>query len=257
MHSARRYEFDDPKVAEVMHKLDSSGWDVGLHGSFNSFKDIALLSGEKVKLEQVLGRKVTSTRQHHLNLKFPQTWQFHDKLGFEYDTSLGFKDHAGFRWGTCFPFLAEGSLLELPLSIMDTPLFSEANPLPVLSGFLDTTGQHSGLLTVLFHSAVLSPVENPFWVFLYQKFITEAKERNAWVANGAEIAKWWNARNAVSFDVSFNSPVLKIRGAPAQELVFYPPEGWKVAYCDGAFLNGNHLLLSKSTAFVKLESSHA
>ncbi|MFB6088948.1 MAG: hypothetical protein ABEK36_04180, partial [Candidatus Aenigmatarchaeota archaeon] len=122
--------FNDIKIIKQIHKLNKGGWETGLHGSYYSYKDKEKLNQEKKDLEAVLADKVHGIRQHHLNLDIPETWQYQEKTGLEYDTSLGLKNSIGFRWGTCFPFhplnpntKQQLSILELPLIIMDTPLF--------------------------------------------------------------------------------------------------------------------------------------
>jgi len=100
----RRYDINSPQVSTVIKKLNSEGWEIGVHGSYYSYLDLKMLEKEKGELEKILKSKIHGTRQHHLNLDIPETWRYHEKVGFEYDTSLGFRDKTGFRWGTCFPF---------------------------------------------------------------------------------------------------------------------------------------------------------
>ncbi len=91
-----------------------------------------LLEEETRELEGIIHEKVIGTRQHNLNLDIPETWEYQIMAGLQYDTSLGFKDTIGFRWGTSFPFypLYSGKtipMLEIPLIIMDICLESCEN----------------------------------------------------------------------------------------------------------------------------------
>ena len=199
---ARKYRFDNPKVAGMMKAMHAGGWEVGLHGSYYSYLSEEKLRSEKNDLESSLGQAVTGTRQHHLNLKFPETWEYHEKAGLEYDTSLGFKDKNGYRWGTCFPFhplsmnsCSEMSLLEMPLTIMDTTFFTrEKEADQEIASLVSTVEKQGGLLTVLFHHSVFNDQEYPGWIRRYRALIEMCQKKGAWIATGQEINNWWRAR---------------------------------------------------------------
>ena len=199
---ARKYRFDNLDVIKVIKKLSSGGWEIGLHGSYYSFLDLEKLSRDKKDLEEISNQVVHGIRQHHLNLKIPETWQYHEKIDLEYDSSLGFKNDVGFRWGTCFPFhpLDAGSgkplsILELPLVVMDTPLFTtEKDIWDEILDIVDIVEKQNGLLTILFHHSVFNEREYPGWTDMYQKLINLCKEKNAWITTGNEINKWWRSR---------------------------------------------------------------
>ncbi|WP_052299988.1 polysaccharide deacetylase family protein [Ferroglobus placidus] len=72
-HYGRRYKFDDKMVVEIIRSLDKGGWEIALHGSYNSFKDSKLMKLEKERLENVIGKEVSGIRQHNLNLTIPET----------------------------------------------------------------------------------------------------------------------------------------------------------------------------------------
>src|SRR5688572_21701351 len=42
-----RYNMFEPKIQEALRYLDSNGWEIGLHGSFLSYNNKALLAREK------------------------------------------------------------------------------------------------------------------------------------------------------------------------------------------------------------------
>ena len=116
----------------LIRRLIANGDEVAIHGSYFSYKDPELLKGETRELEQLIHEKVLGTRQHNLNLEIPETWNHQLSAGLRYDTTLGFKDTIGFRWGTSFPFFPNTGeeplpLLEIPLIIMDICLESRSN----------------------------------------------------------------------------------------------------------------------------------
>lgn len=234
-HYGRRYRVTDEKVAEVIRRLHSGGWEVGLHGSFYSYNDINKLKREKEILERVLGARVHGVRQHNLNLAIPDTWRIHEKLGLEYDTTLGFNDCVGFRWGTCFPFHPFDKetgkpmkLLEIPLVIEDIALFSYDDPWTVCTDLINTVKRYGGVLTLLWHHSVFNKLEYPGWAEIYERIIKVCKEEGAWVTNAYEIAKWWRMREESVLKCEYDGHTLKIKPYPRSQKHFikiYLPEG--------------------------------
>ncbi len=106
----------------------SEKYDVGIHPSFAGFENgcHGNVIRENERLEEIVGRKVSKSRQHYLNLKFPKTYQNLIKAGIAEDYTLGFPDQTGFRAGICTPFNfydleneAITNLLIIPFQVMD------------------------------------------------------------------------------------------------------------------------------------------
>jgi len=234
-HYGRKYDITCGKVAEVIKRLHSEGWEIGLHGSFHSYNDINKLRYEKDVLERVLGAKVHGIRQHSLNLDIPNTWRIHTRIGLEYDTTLGFNDCVGFRWGTCFPFHPIDKetnrpmkLLEIPLIIEDIALFSYDDPWGVCVDVIDTVKKYGGVLTLLWHHSVFNELEYPGWAEIYKRIIKVCKEEDAWVTNAYEIAKWWKMREESELKCEYDGRTLKIKPYPRNQRHFikvYLPKG--------------------------------
>lgn len=77
---------------------------IGLHPSYFSFKDMAMLKKEKKRLESIINTPVVFSRQHYLRLSIPETYQHLIDLDIEADYTMGYAKHAGFRASTCTPF---------------------------------------------------------------------------------------------------------------------------------------------------------
>jgi len=222
-HYARKYDFRDPEIVSLMRKMMYEGWEVGLHGSFESYLNEEMLKSEKEELEGVLGNKngVVSIRQHHLNLKIPETWEYQENAGLKYDTSLGFKGGKGigFRWGTCFPFHpirnSNGtafalSLLEIPLTIMDISINPDTESWRKCQRIIDRVEEQGGVLTLLWHHTVFNDKEYPGWGDMYERLISECQRRGAWITSTRKIAEWWLRRKSgfsinSDFEVGSNS----------------------------------------------------
>src|SRR5439155_19917609 len=117
------------RVADMMRTLHEEGFDVGLHGSYNSAVVPGRLVQEKQALEQAIGAAVTTTRQHFIHWDVRTTPRLQAEAGFTADSTLGFNRNVGYRTGTSLPVrwldLERGEpfdLLELPLVVHDGAL---------------------------------------------------------------------------------------------------------------------------------------
>lgn len=254
-HHGRRYRWDDPAIREIMEVIQAEGSEIGLHGSYESYNSPSLLKREKDDLERVLQHGIQGTRQHNLRLIIPDTWRYQEMAGLLYDSTLGFHDDLGFRWGTCCPFYPLDSrsgvpsqILEIPLAIQDTVFFRQGHPLETCYEIAKNTRACHGVLTLLWHHAVFNRYEFPEATSSYRNLIEFCKERNAWVTNGAEINRWWRSRQRLHFGTATGTNMLQInifpedQNAPKREerkyLTVYMPYGYTVGTISGGEVIG-------------------
>jgi hypothetical protein len=111
--------------------------DIGVHPSYFSNEKPWLVNTEKKRLENIISKPITKSRQHYLKLKFPKTYQTVLKSGITDDYTMGFASLVGFRAGTCTPFpffdLSQNSQTKLiihPFQVMDVTLknYQHLNP---------------------------------------------------------------------------------------------------------------------------------
>jgi len=131
------YSLDDPWIKKLVRTIHERGHEIGLHPSYETYNHYERLGLEYKNFRRVMDelRIVQSqwgARQHCLRWENPITWQIYEDLGLDYDATLGFADHAGFRCGTCHEFPAFNlkarktlRLRERPLIVMDTTLLGE------------------------------------------------------------------------------------------------------------------------------------
>jgi hypothetical protein len=126
------YTLADAGVLEMMRWLEARGMEVGLHGSFTSLEEPGLLADERRSLEAESVRTVGG-RQHWLRYTLDRLLPSVESAGLQYDASIGWSRHIGFRAGACFAFppydfAKEGpaAFLEFPLVVMDQALDSPA-----------------------------------------------------------------------------------------------------------------------------------
>jgi len=171
-----------PKLREMICWLDRNGWEIGLHGSYNSFIDISLLRKEKTCLEKIIGHEIIGIRQHYLKLN-DNTWKIQENAGFKYDASFGFTQKVGFRDDKIYPFsphrVNNYKFIVFPLAIMDLPLMNIANYWDVFLEIIKLAQKNEGLLVINWHQRVFNEVEFPNYSKTYIRIIEECKKRNA------------------------------------------------------------------------------
>ena len=92
---------------------------IGIHPSYASNSSFDKLEKEHQDLSNVLGTRVTKSRQHYLKMSFPETYENLIKLGVTKDYTMGYPDYIGFRAGmaTAFPFFNLETNTQRPLQI--------------------------------------------------------------------------------------------------------------------------------------------
>lgn len=78
--------------------------EVGIHGSSLTKNNLQQLELEIERLEQIIGYRPNSNRQHFLLLRMPHTYHLLLKAGISHDYTMGYAEQTGFRAGTARTF---------------------------------------------------------------------------------------------------------------------------------------------------------
>jgi len=188
------YSINDLKISAIINKLDKNGWEVGLHGSFDSYNEPERMKYEKKALEKVLGHEVMGIRQHYLNLNIPETWEIQRRLGFKYDTSLGSSREVGFKYGYEPIFPSDDDFAIFPLTVMDVALMRNSPNIQsawnIMQKLLEEAKKHNAVMTILWHVRVFSEPDFPGYGEIYKRTIEKALEMDAWVGPCGELYKY-------------------------------------------------------------------
>jgi peptidoglycan/xylan/chitin deacetylase (PgdA/CDA1 family) len=191
------YDIESLPVKEVIRNLVKEGFEVGVHGSYNSYNNMKLLQSEKRTLESITGLKIKGVRQHYLNYDESTAYIHHD-IGFVYDTSVGYKPikgAKGFRRGTSFPFQLMlpdsriSSVIEIPLIIMDSVTSSKQKIEESLK-LINQVERYNGVLTILWHTNRFNNREYPGIVDVYKEIVNISKSKNAWITTADKVCEW-------------------------------------------------------------------
>jgi hypothetical protein len=130
------YSPSHPAIRGLMKSVADRGHLLGVHPSFGCMDDPGLLRSEvetirRIATEEGIGQRHFGSRMHYYHLRYPETLRHLEQAGVEYDATMGYADHVGFRAGTCFsyrPFDVEQdrsmALLIKPLVVMEGTLYS-------------------------------------------------------------------------------------------------------------------------------------
>lgn len=183
-----RYDVSALRMAKVIRDLDAGGWEVGLHGSYDSYDDRERLATEKTKIEHVLGHRLRGGRQHFLN-RAPATWSHHRAIGLEYDSSLGSSTDYGFTHGYDLVHPFDDEFTVFPLTLMEVALFEQHDSAEAAwdacEELLAEAAANDAVMTVLWHPRYLSD-DFPGYRPLYRQLIERALELGAWVGPPAD-----------------------------------------------------------------------
>lgn len=177
----------DDDIADVLRTLDQDGWEVGLHGSFDSYDDPDRLHAEKRVVERVLGHELNGGRQHYLNLSIPETWRHHRAVGLRYDASLGSSETYGFEYGYGVYRPFDDGFVVFPLTLMEGALPNPASEFDaawaICESLLEEACTNDAVMSVLWHPRSFSRNDFPNHGRLYRRLIERALELGAWVGS--------------------------------------------------------------------------
>ncbi|MBI4734216.1 MAG: polysaccharide deacetylase family protein [Rubrobacteridae bacterium] len=183
------YSLDEPWIKGLLKEFNERGHNIGLHLSYNSFRDKDRSRREFERLVSVCeGLKIEQpkwgSRQHFLRWENPTTWQNVADAGVAYDTTLTFADSPGFRCGVCYEYgvfnLRKREALtvkERPLIVMEGSLFdylglSYEDALEIVKDLSAKCRTFGGEFTLLWHNSSLITRQSKRW---YKEIVNEIK----------------------------------------------------------------------------------
>jgi len=192
-----RYDITSPKVTGMIRQLDAGGWDIGLHGSYYSYRDRKLLAHEKNVLEHILGRQVVSTRQHYLNHEAATTFAMQAELGLRVDSTIGYADRPWDCARGVHPYRIGGTqLVELPITVMDTVGLHRSEMRRLAQDAIEQVGRAGGAVVLDWHQCTFNEVEYPAHVAFYRETLEWARSIGAWFATMRAIGEYWDSGHA-------------------------------------------------------------
>lgn len=200
---ATPYGLDD--VQEEVKAAASRGSELGVHG-IDAWRDADAGREEMGRLTSITGQKTVGIRMHWLYFDVGSPRKL-EEAGYDYDSTCGYNDAVGYRAGTSQVFRPLGSeaLMELPMTIMDSALFSSGRMgLSSRQGWelcrriLENARHFAGTLVINWHERSLAPER--LWGRFYRELLEEiGRETHAWLATAGEAVEWFRWRRSITF----------------------------------------------------------
>ncbi len=163
-----RYSLETPELQKIIHNLHQKGYLIGIHPSYMSFLNPGIIQAEINALSESLSTDITSSRQHFLRYRYPDTFKYLSLAGISHDYSLCMYRDCGFITGMAIPYpwfdLSTNTMTSLqlhPTIAMDTALRAYAKltvteALDRIKYIMEETKKVNGIATLLFHNELLS-----------------------------------------------------------------------------------------------------
>lgn len=175
------------KGMQQLIKQHHSKYTVGIHPSWQSGDNDALLQQEKQTLEHITQETCIKSRQHYIRLSLPETYRRLIKIGITNDYSMGYGSINGFRASVASPFYWFGlerneatNLLVHPFCWMDANSYFEQQlsadeAFVELLDYYNVVKQIGGNCSIILHNSFLT--EQPQWLpwrKMYERFLATA-----------------------------------------------------------------------------------
>ena len=199
------YRYDDEiifdqqrcSVREMIKEVHDRGWEVGLHASWYSYNEPSTFGKQKDELERVIDNQVVSSRQHNLHFDIRYTPNVLAQCGIKIDSSIGFNDSCGFRYGSSVPWQLQSTqsvsnsvVWELPLCIQDKAIMkiaaqhSRNYAISVAQELIQQAKNEGGVVCLLWHPRT---IQWPEYIEMYLDLIDALRSDGAWFGTMGEI----------------------------------------------------------------------
>ena len=210
-------KYSHEQVESCMNLLKNN-FEIGMHGQCHSLSDA--IKKEVIAFTKISGKRPAGIRMHYLRFN-KYTWDLLENAGYVYDCTYGYNQKIGYKSGTVMPYIVPdtpaGTLVEIPLHIMDTTLFnifymnlSIEDGISITKKAINEVKKHNGILSVLIHQRSITKhfMRYRDWYMWLRDLILNDSE--CWIVNGEEVAKWHKEWFDLKFDYHVNDDYIYI-----------------------------------------------
>jgi hypothetical protein len=211
-------------VRDIEADVKSAGPHVefAVHG-LDAWRDPDAGRDEAAAVAAVTGRQTAGVRMHWLYFDKASPRHLED-AGFEYDSTRGYNDAVGFRAGTLQAFRLPGtkSVLELPLSIMDSALFfpdrmglTRDEAWKRCRHVIQQARRFGGALVINWHDRSLAPERQ--WGRFYDDLLREVEAAGGHFTTASDAVSWFRWRRGIRFSTDASSGAVTVEAAAPGE----------------------------------------
>lgn len=163
------HAYDLDGQVSLIREANARGHEVGLHPSYDTYRDGERLARELERLRRArgaagLGDGPLGGRQHYLRFEAPTTWRLWDDAGLAYDSTLAWAEASGFRCGVCYEFPVFDLRARRMLSLRERPLIAmeatflqylrldHERALAAMAALKETCRRYHGRFVLLWHN---------------------------------------------------------------------------------------------------------
>jgi len=217
---ARAVRYQVSEITEDVKRAAARASEVAVHG-IDAWRDAGIGTAEMQQVTSVTGARTAGVRMHWLY--FDRDSPRHlEAAGFDYDSTCGYNEAVGYRAGTSQVFRLPGceTLMELPLSIMDSALFfrgrmdlSQQDASQQCGRIVANARRFGGTVVINWHDRSLVPERQ--WGRFYQQLLEDvAKDDRAWFATAGQAVDWFRWRRSIRFTEASEGTVSIAATAP-------------------------------------------
>lgn len=203
-HRGRAVRYQASEVRAEAASAALRGRELAVHG-IDAWRDRHLGRREHDEITAISGRPTAGVRMHWLYFDAGSPRQL-ERAGYDYDSTFGYNDAVGYRAGTSQVFRwPETTLMELPLTIMDSAMFAPgrlgltfSDAMSRCGEILETATRFGGVVVINWHCRSLAPER--LWDDFYRDLLAQLQQgRSPWFATARDAVEWFRWRRAIRF----------------------------------------------------------
>jgi peptidoglycan/xylan/chitin deacetylase (PgdA/CDA1 family) len=198
---------------EMLREMAGQGWEFGLHASIHARAAAGGLRRSREELASLLGIRIDGVRHHYWALDWEMPWrtlQQHALAGFRYDSSIAWRDTAGFRAGTSLPYqpfdLDEQAALgiwELPTAVMDGHILNSPQREETewrITKMIHEVRRVGGVLVLDWHTETATSVyDRAGYMPALERVLSQVwATSDAWITSPIRLLDHWERRRRTS-----------------------------------------------------------
>lgn len=205
VNAARAVAYQASEVRDEACEAAAAGSELGVHG-LDAWRDAGAGRRELDEVTSLTGGTSAGVRMHWLYFS-PDTPKKLEAAGFAYDSTCGYNEAVGYRAGTAqvFRHPATNDFLELPMTIMDSALFSSSRmalapdeAMRHCREVLANARLSGGAVVVNWHCRSLAPER--LWGRFYRQLLDEiGSPGSVWFATAGDAVNWFRWRRSIRF----------------------------------------------------------